>query len=83
MTERPILVLNPRQDPLFVERAEQLLTPSMAPEALQAALREHYPAAVVRERVLASEPSTVWYVYRDGRWVSGATTNEDASVGPP
>jgi hypothetical protein len=71
MTERPILVLNPRQDPSFLKCAEQLLAASDGPEALQAALREHYPAAVVRERVLASEPQTVWYVYRDGRWVSG------------
>ena len=71
MTQRPILVLNPRQDPSFVERAQQLLTPSIAPESLQAALREQYPNAVVRVRVLASEPHAVWYVYRDGRWVSG------------
>jgi hypothetical protein len=71
MTQRPILVLNPRQDLSFVERARELLTPSIAPESLQAALREHYPDAVVRVRVLASEPHTVWYVYRDGRWVSG------------
>jgi hypothetical protein len=68
MSTQPILVLNPRQDHVFVRRARQLLTLAITPEALQVALREHYPTAVVRVRALASEVQTVWYVYRDGRW---------------
>jgi hypothetical protein len=39
------------------------------PAELQAALRPHYPDVLVRARELSSEPATVWYIYRDGRWV--------------
>ena len=39
------------------------------PAQLQRSLRERYPRAVVRARELSSEPSEVWYVYREGRWI--------------
>ena len=38
------------------------------PAELQAALRDRYPRAVVRSRDLSGETTSVWYVYRDGRW---------------
>jgi len=67
---RPVLVVNPRTDVSFVAFArEQLDGRSEAdPMALQGRLRARYPDAVVRVRVLANEPSVVWYVYRDGHW---------------
>lgn len=64
------LVMNPRSDPAFVAFAEAaLLSGVTTPEAFQERLRERYPLAVVRQRELASEPITIWYCYRDGRWV--------------
>ena len=52
------------------EDAEAVLANGVtAPDAFQERLRERYPRAVVRQRELASEPFTIWYCYRDGRWV--------------
>ena len=69
---RPLLVVNPRTDASFVayvnEQIDGLV--EVDPLSLQARLRERHPAATVHARLLSSEPSTVWYVYRDGRWVS-------------
>ena len=64
------LVLNPRSDIAFVAFAETALANGAAtPDDFQERLRERYPRAVVRQRELASEPFTIWYCYRDGRWV--------------
>jgi hypothetical protein len=64
------LVLNPRNDVEFVAFAEAALADGVStPEVFQERLRARYPLAVVRERELASEPYTIWYCYRDGRWV--------------
>jgi hypothetical protein len=64
------LVLNPRTDAAFVAFAEAALTSGVtSPQTFQALLRERYPLAVVRQRELASEPFTIWYCYRDGRWM--------------
>jgi hypothetical protein len=68
---RAVLILNPRQDEGFVALAERLADRATTPAALQAALREHYPAATVRPRLLSTDSGDVWYVYRDGIWVSG------------
>lgn len=38
------------------------------PAELQAVLRDRYPQTVVRSRDLSGETTSVWYVYRDGRW---------------
>jgi hypothetical protein len=67
---RPILVVNPRTDASFVEFVRELVAGHSDddPIALEGRLRERHPAATVRVRVLANEPSTVWYVYRDGHW---------------
>lgn len=64
------LVLNPRSDAAFVAFAEAVLADGVTmPHDFQDRLRERYPRAVVRQRELASEPFTIWYCYRDGRWV--------------
>lgn len=64
------LVLNPRTDDAFVAFAEATLADGVVtPDDFQERLRERYPRAVVRQRELASEPVTIWYCYRDGRWV--------------
>lgn len=68
---RAVLILNPRQDGDFAALAERLADRAGSAAALQAALREHYPAATVRPRLLSSDSGDVWYVYRDGSWVSG------------
>ena len=67
---RPVLVVNPRTDPLFVEFVREQLDRRLAdePATFQSRLRERYPEAVVRARELANEPTVVWYVYRDGHW---------------
>ncbi len=67
---RPMLIVNPASDRAFRELAESALSPSDDPQALQDRLREHYPKAVVRARDLSGEEVVVWYVYREGRWVS-------------
>jgi hypothetical protein len=69
---RPVLVVNPRTDASFVEFVRERFDGTLPddPIALQSRLRERYPEAVVRVRVLANEPSVVWYVYRDGHWTT-------------
>ncbi len=67
---RPILVLNPVGDTAFTDLAQRSLDGGVTtPRALQEALRERYPAAVVRPRELADERDPVWDIYRDGPWV--------------
>jgi hypothetical protein len=67
---RPVLVVNPRTDASFVdfvqEQVDDLLDAD--PGALEHRLRARHPAATVHARALAGEPTTVWYVYRDGHW---------------
>ena len=67
---RPVLILNPRDDHEFVDRARSASATGVGdPAALEDALRGWYPAIVVRPRELSSEPVVVWYVYRDGHWI--------------
>jgi hypothetical protein len=68
---RPVLVVNPRTDAPFVTFVREQLDGlnDDDPMALQVRLRERHPAATVHARLLSSEPSIVWYVYRDGRWM--------------
>ena len=65
---QPILILNPVTDETFAQRALDLAQKQPTPASLQAALRDSYPAAVVRIRGLADE-AEAWYVYRDGHWI--------------
>lgn len=69
----PALFLNPADDADFVAEVERAMVDGIdAAAALQLRLRKSYPGAVVRPRGLAGEPFVVWYVYRDGHWVSSA-----------
>ena len=70
-TEERTLIINPRQDGAFVEFVEREFRagPPSAAE-FQARLRTQYPLASVRERGLAGEARTTWYVYREGRWIT-------------
>jgi hypothetical protein len=67
------IVVNPRDDTPFVALAERLVADgARTPGDLQRELRREYPDAVVRARELDGEAFTIWYVYRDGHWVSGS-----------
>jgi hypothetical protein len=71
---RPILMINPRSDVEFSGLAEQLVRDGVSrPEELEARLRERYPRAVVRERIISDEHVMTWYVYREGRWTKTLT----------
>ena len=73
MTGQAMLVINPITDAAFVRACNEALRRHPdRPDALQAELREDYPSAVVRPRALSGEITTIWYVYRDGFWVSSA-----------
>ncbi len=63
-------VINPRRDGDFVERVEAEGPAAATPQALESILRTDHPRAVVRPRQLEGERAEVWYVYRDGTWVS-------------
>lgn len=62
------LAIYPRSDLEFVAMVYTMLDDRADPIELQLRLRETYPLAVVRPRVISSEPTSLWYVYRDGRW---------------
>jgi hypothetical protein len=64
-----VLITNPDHDEAFRSAANAGLDGALTPAALQAALRDRYPKAVVRARELSTEPMVVWYVYREGRWI--------------
>jgi len=67
------LVVNPREDTPFVTLAERLVADGVrSPDELQDRLRREYPEAVVRARDLDGEAFTIWYVYRDGHWITGS-----------
>lgn len=71
---RPVLILNPRVDDAFVRRARAAAIDAVDPASLAERLRAWYPDIVVRPRELSSEPTVMWYVYRDGRWTPERTT---------
>jgi hypothetical protein len=63
-------VINPRRDADFVATVEAEGPTAESPAAFELSLRARYPRAVVRPRQLEGERSEVWYVYREGTWVS-------------
>ena len=68
---KPILIVNPVTDHAFVTVAEGFVESGAQTTAdLESLLRVEYPRAVVHARELSGEPTTVWYVYRDGRWTN-------------
>ena len=78
-SDEPVLIINPRSDRAFAARVHELAASARSPAALEAALRLHHPAAVVRPRALNGEHET-WYVYRDGHWVPSVETGEEESA---
>lgn len=66
-----MLVINPMTDATFVRTCDAALDlHPTRPEDLQTMLRRRYPRTVVRPRALSGERLVVWYVYREGHWVS-------------
>ena len=66
---RPTLILNPVADRDFIAFAEQQLDAGVSTvQEFERRLRVRYPRAAVRARELSGERTTVWYVYREGRW---------------
>jgi len=69
----PLLIINPPADLEFVRACHAGLVDAAGdPSRLEASLRLLYPAIVVRPRELSGETIVVWYVYRDGHWVSSS-----------
>jgi hypothetical protein len=73
---QPVLFANPRTDEDFVSFVNGCASRASSAIELQEVLRGRFPKATVRERLLDAEPVRVWYVYRDGRWVSGERGDE-------
>lgn len=71
---RPTVVANPRSDQDFVDfvHAQVDRQPGADLLSIERRVRQRYPEAAIRERLLSSEPMTVWYVYRDGHWTPSA-----------
>jgi hypothetical protein len=74
----------PQDDSAFRACAEALLTSSGSddPAELQEGLRRSYPKSVVRQQhplAVLSDAQAVWYVYRDGRYV---TPSDEEMVAP-
>jgi hypothetical protein len=76
--EGPQLRINPATDLEFEDLALGLAIDIRAtPESLQAELRRTFPRVVVHRRELSGEAVQVWYVYREGHWVSVVTAELD------
>ncbi len=76
----PLLMINPSTDRELGQLARGLVIDAQAtPETLEAALRPLFPRLVVHRRELSGEDVQIWYVYREGHWVSTATADPAAS----
>jgi len=76
------LIVNPRDDAGFASFVRAVQEEGFyTPEEFERRLRERYPDAVVRLRDLHAETFTIWYVYRDGHWVSRARDSGEAAHG--
>lgn len=68
---RPTLITNPPGDTDFRRAVDQTIGEADGDiAAAQRHLRLRYPAAVLRARDISGETIIVWYVYREGVWVS-------------
>ena len=76
-SQRPTLITNPANDVAFRDHAESALREGQSVAELQQILRGEYPRAIVRPRDLEGERKVVWYVYREGHWV----TDDDQGQG--
>lgn len=71
--QQAMLVINPIADATFASACDEAMRSHPEdPDELQARLRPDYPSVVVRPRALSGETTSIWYVYRDGHWVSSA-----------
>lgn len=76
------LIVNPRDDPAFASFVRAVQAEGIAtPDEFERRLRQRYPEAVVRLRDLHGETFIIWYVYRDGHWVSGGPDSKGAGHG--
>lgn len=65
------LLINPASDHAFAVAAESLLRNDGATiDGFERALRARYPNARVHARNVSGEQDVMWYVYREGRWVT-------------
>ncbi len=72
MGDTVTIVRNPAEDDEFERAIAEAMDPAQSdPAELERLLRAVYPRAVVRPRGLTGERGVVWYVYREGHWVSG------------
>lgn len=72
MVTRISIVRNPADDAEFERLVHDIMDGGVRDAAeAQALLRGRYPRAVVRPRDLTGESTPVWYVYREGRWITG------------
>ena len=70
--DTPTIIRNPVGDEDFARAiSAAMLSGKDDPAALEQLLRASYPNVVVRPRELTGERGAVWYVYREGHWVSG------------
>jgi hypothetical protein len=68
---KPTLIVNPADDRVFAAFAEILVDHGADLIGdFEQRLRAFYPRAVVHARALAGEFGVVWYVYREGHWIS-------------
>jgi hypothetical protein len=73
-TGEPTLVINPRDDDVFVAFVKrQFAAGPMSAIELEAQLRAQYPRVSIRERGLSGEAGATWYVYREGTWTRSET----------
>jgi hypothetical protein len=79
---RPTLVTNPADDEVFAAFAAMLTDHGVdGIDDFEQRLRCAYPHATVHPRLLSGEARLVWYVYREGRWVS-ALEREKSGLDP-
>jgi hypothetical protein len=68
---RPRLVILPQRDRGFVRHVEALLASGIRePAELEATARAAYPEIAVHPSELSGLPRPIWYVYRNGSFVS-------------
>ncbi len=68
----PSLIINPSADEEFGRVARMAVDLAAGDiRAAELGLRERYPNALIRARDISGETIVVWYVYREGLWVSG------------
>jgi hypothetical protein len=73
--ERPLIIANPPGDRGFRAMIGAFLAAGgRRPAELESVLRIRFRNALVRPRDLAGERLDVWYVYRDGHWITEGET---------